>query len=290
MAASSKSKKKDSRKEKQERFSFLSDMDPDVKSLVYKAVGILVGIFAVITLVGTVSYLFTWQADQSLEYHHNMMSQDVDVSNAGGKLGYKWGSFLVRNFLGLGSLAFIFLLGAVAYRLFFWNRSIGLFRISMVCASSAFVSSLILAYISDLFALGNLFGGGLGGYSGYAVVLWMENLLGGIVTGVVICVLVVIWLVLSSRRFAHWFAVAGENVGVKKEEETENETVTEVVEEAEETNEDSDEEEVEEVDEEETEEIDDEDRDFYELNPAIADTIESGNEEECKKYLANLLM
>lgn len=38
------------------------------------------------------------------------------------------------------------------------------------------------------------------------------------------------------------------------------------------------------------EEIDDEDRDFYELNPAIADTIESGNEEECKKYLANLLM
>lgn len=38
------------------------------------------------------------------------------------------------------------------------------------------------------------------------------------------------------------------------------------------------------------EEIDDEDRDFYELNPAIADTIESGNEDECKKYLANLLM
>ena len=220
MAASSKSKKKDSRKEKQERFSFLSDMDPDVKSLVYKAVGILVGIFAVITLVGTVSYLFTWQADQSLEYHHNMMSQDVDVSNAGGKLGYKWGSFLVRNFLGLGSLAFIFLLGAVAYRLFFWNRSIGLFRISMVCVSGAFVSSLILAYISDLFALGNLFGGGLGGYSGYAVVLWMENLLGGIVTGVVICVLVVIWLVLSSKRFAHWFAVAG----MEKKETAETET------------------------------------------------------------------
>lgn len=37
------------------------------------------------------------------------------------------------------------------------------------------------------------------------------------------------------------------------------------------------------------EEIDDEDRDFYELNPAIAIAIESGNDEECKKYLANLL-
>ena len=221
MAAINKSKKKDSRKEKQNRFSFLSDMDPDVKSLIYKAAGVIVGIFAVITLVGTFSYLFTWQADQSLEYHHNMMSQDVDVSNAGGKLGYKWGSFLVRNFLGLGSFAFVILLGAVAYRLFFWNRSIGLFRISMVCVSGAFISSLILAYISDLFALGNLFGGGLGGYSGHAVVLWMENLLGVLVTGIVICVLVVIWLVLSSRRFAHWFAVAGMEKKEKAEEETE---------------------------------------------------------------------
>ena len=226
MAASNKSKKKDSRKEKQTRFSFLSDMDPDVKSLIYKVAGVLVGIFAVITLIGTASYLFTWQADQSLEYHQNMMSQDVDVSNAGGKLGYKWGSFLVRNFLGLGSFAFVFLLGAVAYRLFFWNRSIGLFRISMICVSGAFISSLILAYISDIFALGNLFGGGLGGYSGHAVVLWMNNLVGGIVTGLVICVLVIVWLVLSSRRFAHWFAVAGMEKKEKpvKEAETSAET------------------------------------------------------------------
>ena len=220
MAASNKSKKKDSRKEKQDRFSFLSDMDPDVKSLVYKAAGVLVGIFAVITLVGTVSYLFTWQADQSLEFHQNMMSQDVDVSNAGGKLGYKWGSFLVCRFLGLGSFAFAFLFAAIAYRLFFWNRSIGLFRISMICVSGAFIGSLILSYISDLFSLGNLFGGGLGGYSGYAVILWMQNLLGQIVTGVVICALVVVWLVLSSRRFAHWFAVAGME---KKEEPAEDE-------------------------------------------------------------------
>ena len=227
MAARNKTKKKDSKKEKQPRFSFLSEIDPDVKSLIYKAAGVMFCIFAIITLIGTASYLFTWQADQSLEYQQNMMSQDVDVSNAGGKLGYKWGSFLVRNFLGLGSFAFVFLLGAIAYRLFFWNRSIGLFRISMICVSGAFISSLILAYISDLFALGNLFGGGLGGYSGHAVVLWMENLFGGIVTGLVICVLVIIWLVLSSKRFAHWFAVAGMEKKEKAEEETETPVETE---------------------------------------------------------------
>lgn len=37
------------------------------------------------------------------------------------------------------------------------------------------------------------------------------------------------------------------------------------------------------------EELDDEDRDFYELNPNIADAIESGKVEECEKFLANLL-
>ena len=91
----------------------------------------------------------------------------------------------------------------------------------MVCVSGAFISSLILAYISDIFALGNLFGGGLGGYSGHAVVLWMNNLVGGIVTGLVICVLVIVWLVLSSRRFAHWFAVAGMEKKEKPVKETE---------------------------------------------------------------------
>lgn len=37
------------------------------------------------------------------------------------------------------------------------------------------------------------------------------------------------------------------------------------------------------------EEIDDEDREFFELNPAIADAIESKDEEKCKRYLVNLL-
>lgn len=217
--AASKSKKKDSRKEKRQGFSFLSDMEPDVKSLICKIAGIIVAIFAVITLVGTVSYLFTWQADQSLEFHQNMMESDVDVSNAGGKVGYRWGRFLVCRFIGLGSLAFAFLLFAIAYRLFFWNRSIGLFRISMVSISGAFILSLILAYVSKMFSLGNLFGGGLGGYSGHAVIVWMDNLFGNIVSAVVLAVLVIIWLVLSSRRFAHWFAVAGMEKKVKPVEE-----------------------------------------------------------------------
>ncbi|MBQ8811222.1 MAG: DNA translocase FtsK 4TM domain-containing protein [Bacteroidales bacterium] len=209
MAARKNTVKKDKRKEKRERFSFFSAMNPDTKSVVLKGMGLAVAVLMVFTLVSTFSYLFTWEADQSLMSHPDMMDKDVDVSNAGGKLGYRWGHFLVCRFLGLGSFAFVFLLGAVAYRLFFWNRSIGLLRTTFVTVSGAFLCSLILAYVSLLFTSDTCFGGGLGGDAGHGVVLWMTNLFGGIATALVLVVLAVAWLLLANGRFAHWLAVAG---------------------------------------------------------------------------------
>ena len=209
MAARKNTVKKDKRKEKRERFSFFSAMNPDTKSVVLKGMGLAVAVLMVFTLVSTFSYLFTWEADQSLMSHPDMMDKDVDVSNAGGKLGYRWGHFLVCRFLGLGSFAFVFLLGAVAYRLFFWNRSIGLLRTTFVTVSGAFLCSLILAYVSLLFTSDTCFGGGLGGDAGHGVVLWMTNLFGGIATALVLVVLAVAWLLLVNGRFAHWLAVAG---------------------------------------------------------------------------------
>ncbi len=201
--------KKVNRKEKRKGFSFFSDIDPDKKSLILKGLGIFVGLFTVFTLVATVSYLFTWQSDQSLMSRPDMMDKGVDVANAAGKIGYHWGHFLVCRFLGLGSFAFIFLMGATAYRLFFWNRSIGLLKTAFVTVSGAFLASMLLAFISVLFTSDTFFGGGLGGDAGHGVIMWLENLVGAIVTGVIIIVLAVAWLLFVSGRFAHWFAVAG---------------------------------------------------------------------------------
>lgn len=225
MAAKKKTAKKNNRKEKRSRFSFFSAMDPDTKSVILKALGLIVGVFTVFTLVATVSYLFTWSTDQSLMSQPDMLDKDVDVANAAGKAGYAWANFLVARFLGLGSFAFIFILGATAYRLFFWNRSIGLLKTTFVVVSGAFVSSLILAYVSMLFTSDTFFGGGLGGDAGHAVVAWMNNLCGAIVTALVIVLLVVAWLLFVSGRFAHWLALAGTE---EKEDETiDVESVTE---------------------------------------------------------------
>lgn len=209
MAAKKKTAKKNNRKEKRSRFSFFSAMDPDTKSVILKALGLIVGVFTVFTLVATVSYLFTWSTDQSLMSQPDMLDKDVDVANAAGKAGYAWANFLVARFLGLGSFAFIFILGATAYRLFFWNRSIGLLKTTFVVVSGAFLSSLILAYISMIFTADTWFGGGLGGDAGHAVIAWMNNLCGAIVTALVLVLLVVAWLLFVSGRFAHWLALAG---------------------------------------------------------------------------------
>ncbi len=205
-------KTKDTKKEKRARFSFLSDMNPDTKSIILKGLGVAVAILTVFTFVSVLSYLFTWEADQSLMGREDMMQQGVDVANAGGKAGYRWAEFLVCRFLGLGSLAFIFLMGAVAFRLFYWNRSIGLLKTTFVTVSGAFVISLILSYFSTMFTADTFFGGGLGGDAGHAVIMWMNNLCGSIVTALVVAFLAVLWLLYANGRFAHWLAVAGMEV------------------------------------------------------------------------------
>ena len=203
------SKKTNKKKEKRNRFSFFSNMDPDRKSLIFKITGLIVGVFAIFTLVASVSYLMTWQEDQSLMSSPDMLDKGVEVSNAAGKIGYRWGHFLVCRFLGLGSFALIFLLAASAFRLFFWNRSIGFLRMTFITVSGAFLSSLILAFVSMQFTYDVYFGGGLGGDAGHGVIGMMDNLVGGIVLGVILIVLTIVWLLFASGRFAHWFAVAG---------------------------------------------------------------------------------
>ena len=205
------------RKEKRKGFSFFSDMTLEKKSTFYRYSGLTVAVLALFTFISTFSYLFTWKTDQSLLTHPEMAQESVEVANWGGKLGYVWAELLVSECFGFGSFALIFLLGAVAWRLYFWDRSIGLLRMTFITVSGAFLTSLVLGYVSALCNADSLFGGGLGGDAGHAVTSWMNNLIGGAATALVLVVLVIAWLIVSNRKFAHWFAVGMER---KTEDET----------------------------------------------------------------------
>ena len=231
-------KKKTERSSVKKKVSFWNRMSDDKKSTLLKYAGWTVAAFAVFTFVSVLSYLFTWQADQSLMTRPDMMDKTVDVHNWGGKIGYRWSSFLVSDCFGLGCFALVFLLFAVAYRLFYWKRSIGLLKMTFVSVLAAFISSLVLAFVSSRFSADTFFGGGLGGYAGAAVVQGMENLFGGIAVGLVLLLVTVAWLLLVSGRFESWFAAVGEPSGdvvevpvdqeetADEEDETQEEDVT----------------------------------------------------------------
>ena len=197
-------------KERRSRFSFFSDMTPERKSNILKYTGVAVAVLAAFSFISVVSYLFTWKADQSLMADPALMDRGVEVANWAGKAGYLWSRFLVSECFGLGSFALVFLMGAVAFRLFFWNRSIGLLRTTFITLTGAFLSSMILSFCSMLLGNDTFFGGGLGGDAGYAVVMLASNLIGIPVTALVLVALVIGWLLMFSAKFAHWFAMTGE--------------------------------------------------------------------------------
>lgn len=206
-----KKKTKNTKKnEKHVRFSFFSGMSQDKKSNILKFAGVIVAVITVLTLISTVSYLFTWKEDQSLLSQPDMMDKLVDVNNIGGKLGFRWSHFLVAECFGLGSFALIFLMGAVAYRLFFWQRSIGMLKTTFITVSGAFMASLLLAYISYNFSAVSAFGSGLGGDAGAAVIESFVNLFGNIGAIFILAALTIFWLLLANGRFSHWFAMTGE--------------------------------------------------------------------------------
>ena len=194
---------------------FKINMSPEGKSLMLRCLGIAIFLFAAFTLISSVSYLFHWKEDMGV-------SPD-EVANWGGSMGVRWGRFLITNFLGLGSFAFVFLLGVYAVRLFFWKMDVGVVRITLNTFSGAFLCSLLLS----LFESG-AFQGGLGGYAGQAVVALMTTYMGKLFTVLLVVSLLVVWLAFVSGKFARWFVAVGENVGTKKTDEEPAEEVVEV--------------------------------------------------------------
>ena len=261
-------------------------MTPEGKSLMLRCMGIAIFLFAAFSLVSSLSYMFTWKQDQSLLGQAAVATDEV--ANLGGSMGLRWGSFLVADFLGLGSLAFIFLLGVYALRLFFWKIDMSLLRITFTTVSGAFICSLLLSLVGA----DEVFGGGLGGDAGQAVINMLASYVGKFVTVLIVLSIAVVWLLCVNGRFARWFAVAGENVGVKKTSEPDGQAAVgveqnevEADEEGEDTVEEVAPEEVEEAIAEEVEEIIDEDVEEEEI---LQDEVGEPTETEAEVEIENV--
>ena len=95
-------------------------------------------------------------------------------------------------------------------------------RPSVLMITAAPLFSFVLSYFSGLVSSDTCFGGGLGGFAGAEFVRLCQNFSGKIGTGLFLAVLVVIWLLFASGKFAQWFAQIG--TGRKKHKDSDEET------------------------------------------------------------------
>ena len=189
--------------------SFWTDMEEDERRKFILIAGLLLGAFTILTLISCLSYLFTWKADYSLLSGNNIMDRSVEVNNLAGKFGFKWGYFLITKCFGLGSFALIIILFAVTSKLLFKKEFYPIGRTFLISTTGAIIFSLILTFASNFFG-GNLaFGGGLGGEFGILVIEWMVNLVGEIITFLLLVILCVVWLFMTSNKISKWIVSIG---------------------------------------------------------------------------------
>ncbi len=186
-------------------------MKEETKVTWLKVLGLILFVFSVFTLIAVISYYISWWRDQSLFDNPERMRQAVAVANWGGKLGFLWADLLVAKCFGFGSLAIICLLGVASIRLFFRRNKWSFTKTLVLTLTAAIIISVAFAFAGSMFHCGNLFGGGLGGACGTVAADLLVNVLGEIVTGLILLVLVVLWLLYASGGFAKWFANLGEH-------------------------------------------------------------------------------
>ena len=190
-------------------FSFRTDMEAWRSAKVVKISGLVVLAFAILALLSSVSYLFTWEADQSLLSAPDRMSQNVDVHNAAGKAGAGLGYLMICRWFGLGSFAFVLALFILAVRMLFGRRTFSVIKAILLSLTAAVISSFIFSFFSRLFNIDILFGGGLGGQCGSYMIAWSENLFGSILTFCFLLFLLAAWFFFASDKFYDWFIRLG---------------------------------------------------------------------------------
>ena len=180
-------------------------MDPVVRRRWVQVFGLLIAAFAIFTLLSTVSYLFTWKADQSLLGDPDKMNPDVGVCNAAGKAGAQWSYLLMARWFGIGSYALVLTLGIIALRMIFGRRSFSVIKSVLLTITAAVLVSLVGGFVSGVMNAPYALGGGYGGDFGRTVIEWSRNLFGYPITGVFLAILIALWFICASTRFSKWF-------------------------------------------------------------------------------------
>ena len=158
----------------------------------------LVLLLTVVLCISVTSYVFTWKQDQSLL----TAPAGTEAANTAATTGFSLGHFLVTDSFGLAAFCLLAFFLAWSVKLLWPGSGIRLRKWFYGLFSLAFLLSWILAMVGLLAGWETVFGGGLGGRAGSALIGWMVSKLGEIITILILLVLSAAWLYCMSQRFA----------------------------------------------------------------------------------------
>ena len=181
----------------------------DRKSIL-KISGVAVALIAFYALISSLSYLFTWKADQSLLIGEQLARQGAEAVNAGGRTGAGLGNMLIARWFGLGSFALVAAVFVIAVRMIFGRREFPVLKTVVLAVTASMVLSFLLSFVSRTAGLDTVFGGGLGGDCGALAVNASCRQLGSVPTLLIILFLTALWTFFASRRFSEWFLSLGD--------------------------------------------------------------------------------
>ena len=175
-----------------------------------KISGVAVALIAFYALISSLSYLFTWNADQSLLIGEQLAGQGAEAVNAGGRTGAGLGNMLIARWFGLGSFALVAAVFVIAVRMIFGRREFPVLKTVVLAVTASMVLSFLLSFVSRTAGLDTVFGGGLGGDCGALAVNASCRQLGSVPTLLIILFLTALWTFFASRRFSEWFLSLGD--------------------------------------------------------------------------------
>ena len=181
--------------------AYWAELDEKRRSEYRIVAAVLLGIFTLFTAIAVGSYFFTWKQDASLLSEPDLMGGDAAVSNAGSKLGFRWGRFLVTRSFGLAALGLVAFLVAWTLSRAGPKLKIPLGKWFVYSFTGTFLGSWLLALVSRLAGWETLFGGGLGGRAGAALVDGSIDLVGFVVTAIALLALTGLWLYFLTGGF-----------------------------------------------------------------------------------------
>jgi len=162
--------------------------------------GLFIVFLGIYLIIAFISYLFTWQADQSFEWQ-DIFSGD-NAENWTGRVGASFARQFMNRWFGISSISIPFIILLIGLRLL-KIRPLPFRKTTFKLLIGTVLLSLVLGFTFR--TTGGFLGSGLGGAHGLFVSDWITSFIGKVGTSFLLLVLVIAYSIYIYPNSYHWY-------------------------------------------------------------------------------------